>query len=306
MNLKGFDMNDFSDALVSAWKYAKSYRYKCCCPECGEDAIKSHLLQQHPLLESICDEKNSVMQMVDNNVDPRSGNWVFYSRRKVGISNTLQYKLFCKKHDNSLFKEIEKRNSIPSTKRECLLLAFRAACAVRHQEEHRLRIYGSLKKITGQEEPLESISHIFIQRMDMVVNNLWDAINGEGETHYLFRMIAMPRVDIAASDCIVNEEDLEAHIMDDKYAEPLNCLFINLMPLEEKTYLLFGCDTRYDKKGEYQTKIMQFPTGDVTSDYLLRTIKGILLMCSNWCFSPSLYENSSWKAFFDEYENLKV
>ena len=95
-------------------------------------------------------------------------------------------------------------------------------------------------------------------------------------------------------------------LMDDKYAEPLNCLFINLMPLEEKTYLLFGCDTRYDKKGEYQTKIMQFPTGDVTSDYLLRTIKGILLMCSNWCFSPSLYENSSWKAFFDEYENLKV
>lgn len=111
-----FDFNVFSDSLVKAWKYAKSYPYQCCCPDCKENAIKSHLLQQHPILESICDEKNGVLQMVDNDIDPRSGNWDFYTKRNVGITNALQYKLFCDKHDGPLFKKIEHHNSIPESK----------------------------------------------------------------------------------------------------------------------------------------------------------------------------------------------
>lgn len=306
IDLEGFDVNDFSDSLVKAWKYAKTYPYQCCCPGCNEKAIKSHLLQQHPVLESICDEKNRVLQMVDNDIDPRSGNWDFYSQRCVGITNALQYKLFCKKHDDSLFKGIETQNSIPRTKQDCLLLAFRAACAVRHQEEHRLRIYEYEHKNRGRKNLMEDNSRIFIQRMDAVVNNLWKATNGDGDSYYLFRMISMTKVGIAASDCMTDEADLEAHILDDDYKEPLNSLFINFIPLEDKLYLLLGCDTRNDKNGEYKKIIEDFPAGDVTSEYHLRTLKGILLKCSNWCCSPKLYEDSPWKEFLDEYERLKV
>lgn len=77
MNTDGFDSNVFSDNLVAAWNYAKKYPYTCCCPGCRAKAIKSHLLQQHPVLASLCDEKNSLLQMVDNRMDPRSGNWDF-------------------------------------------------------------------------------------------------------------------------------------------------------------------------------------------------------------------------------------
>ena len=87
-----FDFNVFSKQIVTAWKYAKSYSYKCCCPICNNKAIKSHLLQQHQILESICDEKNSLLQMVDNRKDPRSRDWNFYQRHNVGISEALQYK----------------------------------------------------------------------------------------------------------------------------------------------------------------------------------------------------------------------
>ena len=97
-----FDYNAFSDKLVTAWKYAKNYPYSCCCPGCGKTAIKSHLLQQHPVLSSICDEKHCVLQMVDNRKDPRSGDRDLYQRHNVGISEALQYKLFCKEHDNGL------------------------------------------------------------------------------------------------------------------------------------------------------------------------------------------------------------
>ena len=306
MDKNEFDLNAFSNHLVFAWKYATTYPYLCCCPGCDEKAIKSHLLQQHPVLEYVCDEKNSLLQMVDNRKDPRSGDWSFYQRHSIGISDAYQYKLLCKKHDNSLYKELEQRKSIPESKRDCLLLAFRSTCAVRHQEEHRLHIYEKLRMSLEIEDERENVSHLFIRRIDAVVNNLWNAINGIGDDNYYFRMIALPRIDIAASDCMIDDVDLEKHIMDDNYSVPLNCLFFNLIPNNDRLFLLLGCDTRYDKDGVYQGIIKSFPTGDVPIDYHLGTIKGILLKCSNWCCSPKLYNDSDWRSFFDEYEKMKV
>lgn len=175
-----------------------------------------------------------------------------------------------------------------------------------HQEEYRLHIYESERKSTGQMSPFEENSRLFIQRMKGVVVNLWKAINGYGGDEYCFRMIAVPRVDIVVSDCMTDEQDLEDHIFDDSYNAPLNCMFINLIPLEDKLYLLLGCDTRHDKNSEYKNIITSFPTGDVTSDVHLGTLKGLLLKCSNWCCSPKLYEDSGWRPFLDEYESLKV
>lgn len=301
-----FDFKTFSKQIVTAWKYAKSYPYKCCCPCCINKAIKSHLIQQHPILKSICDEKNTLLQMVDNRKDPMSRDWNFYQRHNVGISDALQYRLFCHVHDNGLYKDLERRNSVPDSKRDCLLLAFRSASAVRHQEEQRLHIYEKLRLSSGYEDEREAISRSFICRMDEVINNLWDAINGKGDNNYLFRMIAIPRIELVVSDCMIDEEDLEKHIINESYNIPLNCLFINLIPNSDRLLLLLGCDTRYDKKGEYKKIINDFPIGDVTFDFYIGTIKGILLKCSNWCCSPKLYNENEWRTFLDEYEELKV
>ena len=301
-----FDSYSFSDHLVSAWKYAKAYPYKCCCPGCNKRAIQSHLLQKHPILASISDDRNCLLQMVDNDMDPRSGNWHFYNRHEVGITNALQYRLFCSEHDHGLFRDLEKRDSIPNSKIDCLLLAFRSACAVRHQEEHRLHVYEKERLLLGVKSTFEDNSLAFIRRMDSVVDNLWKAINGEGADAYLFRMISMPRIDVAASDCMIDENDYERHIMEDNYKAPLNCLCINLIPNGESLLLLLGCDTRYDKTGEYKRIIMDFPTGNIPLEKQLGTIKGILLKCSNWCCSPKLYDDSDWKVFFNEYEYYKV
>ncbi len=303
---QNFDINVFSDHLVTAWKYAQLYPYRCCCPGCTKKAIKSHLLQQHPILESISDDKNCLLQMIDNTMDPRSGNWSIYNRHKVGITRALQYKLFCGEHDSSLFKDLENRNSIPESKQDCLLLAFRAACAVRHQEEHRLRIYEKESLGSGQRNPLIDSSQAFILRMNSVVDNLWRAINGEGDNHYFFRMISMPRIDVAASDCIIDEKDFENHIMDDGYDVPLNCLFVNLIPIDKTLFLLIGCDTLFDEREEFKKNIMDLQTGDLPVGVHLRTVQGILLKCSNWCCSPNLYDDHDWSEFFDEYELFKV
>lgn len=308
MDIETFDLNQFANSLQKARNYAEKYKYKCCCPDCHEIAIKSHLLQRHPLLTSIADSQNKVFQFEDNWEDARSGRWDFYSEKARGINDAMQYRLFCGKHDSDLFKDLESRNSIPASKYDCLLLAYRAACSVRHQEEKRLHLY----EYREQHEPNEinatflRNSQKFILRMDPVIDNLWKALQGE-DSSYLFRMIAMPFIPIAASDCLVDEEDYQNHIMDDDCCEPFNCYFVNLIPDNDRLLLLMGCDTRYDKIGEYESIITDFPAEcDLPYQHFVETIWGILMKCHNWCSSPKLAEDSKWKKFFADYELMKV
>lgn len=308
MNIETFDLNQFANSLQKARNYADKYKYKCCCPDCHEIAIKSHLLQRHPLLTSIADSQNKVFQFEDNWEDARSGRWDFYSEKARGINDAMQYRLFCGKHDSDLFKDLESRNSIPASKYDCLLLAYRASCSVRHQEEKRLHLY----EYREQHDPNEinaaflRNSQKFILRMDAVIDNLWKALHGE-DGSYLFRMIAMPFIPVAASDCIVDKEDYQAHITGESYCVPLNCYFVNLIPDNDRLLLLMGCDTRYDKNGEYESIITDFPAEcDLPYQHFIETIWGILMKCHNWCCSPNLAEEPQWKDFFEEYEELKV
>lgn len=79
MDVKTWNFNQFADSLQKARNYADKYKYKCCCPDCEREAIKSHLLQRHPLLTSIADSQNKVLQFEDNWEDARSRRWDLYS-----------------------------------------------------------------------------------------------------------------------------------------------------------------------------------------------------------------------------------
>lgn len=303
-----FDFNKFANSLQKARIYATSFKYKCCCPECNEAAIKSHLLQRHPVLEALTGDKNELLQFEDNWEDARSGRWDLYTEKTRGINDAMQYRLFCSKHDSLLFKDLESRNSIPESKRDCLLLAYRAACSVRHQEERRMHLFES--KVEQEPNEFDAAflknSLSFIRRMDALINNLWKALDGK-DASYTFRMIEMPYIPVAASDCIVDEEDYQDHIMDETYCKPLNCYFVNLIPGDKRLFLLLGCDTRYDRNGEYNRIVTEFPADcDIPYQYFVETLWGILFKCHNWCCSPKLAEDSKWKKFFGEYEELKV
>lgn len=308
MGIDNIDFNQIAGSLQKARNYALNFKYKCCCQDCDSEAIKSHLLQRHPILESIADANNKVLQFEDNWEDARSGRCDLYSEKQRGINDAFQYRLFCGEHDSTLFKELERNNSIPSSKRDCLLLAYRAACSVRHQEERRMHFFEYRMQCNPNEidDAWLKNSKAFVCRMDAVIENLRRALDGEDES-YLFRMIAMPFVQVAASDCIVDEEDYQAHIMDDEYREPLNCCFVNLIPDNDRLLLLLGCDTRHDMNGKYKSIVSEFPTNcDLPYQYFIETLWGILLKCHNWCCSPMLAEDPQWKRFFESYETLKV
>lgn len=308
MSIDSFDYNKFANSLQKARYYAANFKYMCCCPECHEAAIKSHLLQRHPVLEALTGDKNELMQFEDNWEDARSGRWDLFTKKTRGINDAMQYRLFCGKHDSFLFKNIESRNIIPESKRDCLLLAYRGACSARHQEERRMHLFES----NFEHDPNEfndawlKNSLGFIRRMDAVIDNLWEALCGKDDS-YTFRMIAMPYIPVAASDCIVDEEDYQDHIMEETYCKPLNCYFVNLIPNNNRLLLLLGCDTRYGRKGEYNSIVTDFPANcDLPYQYFIETLWGILLKCHNRCCSPKLAEDSKWKELFDNYERMKV
>lgn len=303
-----FDFNQFANSLQKARSYAVSYKYKCCCPECNEAAIKSHLLQRHPVLESLADSQNKLLQFEDNWEDARSGRGDLYTEKTRGINDAMQYRLFCGKHDSLLFKDLESRNSIPESKRDCLLLAYRAACSVRHQEERRMHLY----ECNYNQEPNEfndaflKNSLAFIRRMDAVIGNLWEALGG-ADNSYIFRMIPLRYIPVAASDCIVDEEDYQHYILDDDCRVPFMCYFVNLIPDNNRLLLLLGCDTRYDRNGEYKSLVTDsLANSDLPYQLQVETLRRILLKCHNWCCSPKLAEDPKWKKFFDDYERLKV
>lgn len=306
--MDSFDLNQIAGSLQKARNFAVHFKYTCCCRDCDNEAIRSHLLQRHPILESIADANNKVLQFEDNWEDARSGRWDLYSEKLRGINDALQYRLFCRKHDSALFKELEINNSVPSSKRDCLLLAYRAACSVRHQEERRMHFYEYRMQCNSNEIDAAWLSNskAFARRMHAVIENLQRALDGE-DGPYLFRMIAVPYIPVAASDCIADEEDYQAHIMDDEYSEPLNCYFVNLIPDNDRLLLLLGCDTRHDRNGEYKSIISKFPANcDLPYQHFVETLWGILLKCHNWCCSPKLAEDPRWKGFFENYETLKV
>lgn len=299
---------DFADTLQKARNHANRFAYKCSCPDCTQSACKSHLIQKHPVLESIANSDNKLFQIEDNWEDARSGRNDIYSLKCRGINDAMQYPLFCSSHDTSLFQDLEKRNSLPASKVDCLLLAYRSACSVRLQEEHRLHLYEYCmqKNPNDLHKAMLVNSKTFLKRMDAVIGNLWKAIYGEDDS-YMFRMIAVPHLPVAASDCIVDEEDFEEHLLEEEYTAPFNCYFINLIPGNDKLFLLLGCDTRYDRNGEYQHMIDKFPVDcDMNCQVLLETIWGLLILCHNWCCSPDLLNNSSWKSFFKSYEKMKA
>lgn len=308
MNKDFLNFNQFADSLQKARNFADKFKYRCCCPNCEKDAIKSHLLQRHPLLTSIADDKNRVLQFEDNWEDARSGRWNFYVEKSKGINDAMQYRLFCGKHDSEMYKDLENRNSIPTSKRDCLLLAYRAACSVRNQEERRMHLY----EYMNQQEPNEintaflMNSKSFVRRMCAVIDNIWKGLEGDAD-NYLFRMIAIPYFPVAVSDCIVDDEDFQTHIMDDEYSKPFNCYFVNLIPDNDRLLVLLGCDTRFDRHGDYKKIVSDFPSDcNLPYKFFVETLWGILIKCHNWCCSPKLEEDPQWKEFFEDYERLKI
>lgn len=88
------------------YKQLKKERF-CCCPNCNNKAIRSHVFQENKILKPIA-YNSKIYQFEHNSLfNPQK---VVYKLK--GINVAFSFNGYCNYHDNSIFAPIEKNNAI--------------------------------------------------------------------------------------------------------------------------------------------------------------------------------------------------
>lgn len=316
MELNNFDYKSFLTGIDnSRKKVKKSFRsseWICNNPECKCKAINSHLVQQHPLLESICDEQNKVMQFCDNDLHPLSGDWDLVKLRLLGITEAMSMPLFCQIHDSLIFKEVETQSVNYSSTRIQLLLSYRALCGQRFLEQKRNMLYTEEETVgvpfNGSVfKDVKEVSDYFIDRISSNINKLWNDIESARYEDYIFDVFHIINYGICVSDCNISSSDLEEPISETSCFDALKVLYVHIlpMPFSDKAVLIVGTD-KHNPHPEYAniSKSLRKVSKDANIDDL---IFRLLVMINNFAISPLWFISEEQKQkFVDKYIDDKI
>ena len=283
-------MKQFLKSLGDAKNKARKHGYKCLCPGCHNKSINSHLVQQHPYLESIA-EDGLLYQIIDNDIHPLSGDWNDFKEEVRSIQKTLSMPLFCAHHDNDLFKAIECDSMDLKSVKTFLLFSFRALASQRYLEEKRCVQY----KNTGFDaEPFctqQDYSSHTISRFDSTLKLLYDDIVGGRFDDYIFKVVALPYMPVCGSDVAVDEDEMGNSYCDgDRTIRPIDGLYFTLLPSVDKDFLyaLVGYHSKY-----VSARQMDF-FNSLIGDTQIATILELIYRMKNWCAAPSLFADTNF------------
>lgn len=116
-------------------------KVQCAYHNCTYDAINSHLLQKNRWLKRIAEDGRE-LQMSDSQIQllldgDENGN--IYSL--LSIKNAMSLPIYCKQHDQKLFKTFEEKELDLNNALHLLKLSYRAFCASIAQEKRRNLFY---------------------------------------------------------------------------------------------------------------------------------------------------------------------
>ncbi len=292
-------MEEFFNSLGNARNKARKFHYKCLCPTCSRNAINSHLIQQHPYLESIA-EDGYLYQIKDNEIDPRSGDFSDSKEQILSIRQVLSMPLFCSEHDNGLFKPIESGDIDFNSTNTFLLFSLRGIASQRYLEDKRQVHYQN----TGFEgEPFDvqrEYSKYVIGRFDTTLNMLMKDIAEKSYGEYVFNAIDLPWLPVCGSDAVVDEDEMvESYYSGNLQIRAINTLYITLLPLKEKRVLKLIIGYHIRNVGMRQKNFYQYICSNPNTESTLQCIYRM----KNWCGSPSYFKETG---FADVYEAKRI
>lgn len=288
-------MNEFFESLGKARDKARRYGYKCLIPNCSKKAINSHLVQQHPFLESIA-EDGKVYQIGDNEISPMSGDFSDLKEKTFSIQQALSMPLFCSQHDNDLFKLIESGNIDYESTKTFLLFSLRGLASQRYLEEKRQVLYQN----TGNEgEPFDvqrDYSKHVINRFDSTLGILLQDIEKQTYDKYVFETIDLPYAPFCGSDAIVDEDEMAYSYSDgDMSVRPINTLYLTLLPMGEKEVLKVIIGYHKDYVGEKQKAFYEKTVKSPKRDTFLQ----LVFRMKNWCCSLSVIKDTDFATIYE-------
>lgn len=293
------DITSWLDSFGKARDKARRTRYKCLCPNCSRNAINSHLVQQHPFLESIA-EDGFLYQIKDNEVDPRSGDFSDSKELKLSIRQVLSFPLFCSEHDNGLFKSIENDNVDFNSPQTFLLFSLRGLAGQRYLEEKRLVLYQNTGFTGFMFNDQRDYSKHIIDRFDCTLEMMYNDVMKQNYSEYIFSAIKFPFLPICGSDAVVDEDEMtESFCNGNKKVRPLNTLFMTLLPFANKNELMLI--TGYHQK--YVSKRQKQFYQHIQKHKDAKTVFQVIYRMKSWCCSPSLIEGTD---FATQYEINRI
>jgi len=311
-----FDANRFLDAIDKSRRFVrkslKTAKWSCCVPGCDCQAINSHVVQQHPILESICVD-NKVWQICDNDKHPQSGDWNVAKLKLLGITEALSMPLFCKEHDSELFKLVEKKEVDYGSVEVQTLLTYRALCSklVREKIKNaKYRMNSKFDKTFDGEIFREElmVSDYIIDRLTSSMKEMWNCMQTHDYSSFVFNSYQIDNFGFCASDVCLDESDLEAHVYDDNCVEPVWGLFIHILPISGTDTATLIVGTRRGKCDKIYSRICKEFSEPSTIKQQYRSIYRLLLMIDNFAVYSNVFlsQIASRLKFEEQYISDKI
>lgn len=134
----GNEYLDKEKKLAAQERLLAKHKWQCMCPDCTEQAINSHLLQRHGILDYVAEQGHLYELKIEDYFKWHTSNPVCF--KKVGLQQAISYPLFCSKHDSELFTPIEGETIDFDDYISQLLFSYRGICSeIRKKEFVQLR-----------------------------------------------------------------------------------------------------------------------------------------------------------------------
>lgn len=282
--------------MRNVFKHAHEMSWECVECGCSKPAINSHLLQRHGILDNITENNHTYevrpgdMMLWDDKTPP------LFMFKPVGIQQAISLKIFCSKHDNELFYDIEHGDVDFDDYRVQLLFSYRALCAeIRKKEINKeinrrmrgsstLNFYGADAYLDKQDEGYD----LSLRDLGTYRNEIKSELNKPTRL-FTFKHHSCPPLGVYASSSFSYDEDgstalgvkksLNGEVWD-------NC-FIHILPLNDSTEIIVGYSNNHTNQylkdyAESWDGLGNRALGEKLTDLFAGHIEG-------WGMSPSLY-----------------
>lgn len=269
---------------------AKKKKRKCFVDNCNSKTISSHLLQKNGILNRISYQNH----LYEIGINPF--NTSIFNFQKIGINKALTFPGFCNKHDTEIFREIETETIDFNNYRTNLLFSYRILVNELRKKEILIDWF---KANIKNKELRTHITPDYFNRLDVSINGYKMALkDGEYYLKYFnsdiyqntknfsFMTFELPFVEICASGVFTYENSIEIASIPEN--QPLTDIYFNLLPMDNKSVVIFGVLT--EMKNKCWDYLVDFKKG--SKDLSLKKVGDLLLTnVENWLCSKSVYES---------------
>lgn len=266
----------------------------CLVDGCNKGAIKSHTLQKNGILRPIS-EKNHLYQF--SIVSPfqiaKKGN---FELARIGINDAYTFPGFCKEHDSSIFKPIEKESFEIKAEKSINLFSYRSLCQEIRRKEISMDI---AQKMIETNYNIELLFYMNDYKTGLLngLKNLY-FFKKELETDFkapvgkfIHKIIEFPKIEICISAPLniydKNNELSKTHDSNGKVLNnPFVTSFLNIFPYKDKSYLLVSLNTDFYCNW---TENLFYRFQNLSSQSQLKLISELIsTRIEFWCISPKL------------------